>query len=242
MRLAKRQGRLSICSPLAKFQQRRSAVSGAPSALRCARGYTAITFTNAVTDLPLADIKDGGAQSRAEMHPETVQEYAEAMRRGDVFPPVDVFFDGADYWLGEGYHRVDAARQIGREMICADVRPGTKRDAILHGIGANATHGLRRSQADKRRAVERLLTDPEWARWSDRKIAEAARVDHKTVAKIRRDLSGEIPISPKQPKPSGRPPQDGNGLLRSFLETVSDEALLAECRRRGLTLEGDDGP
>src|SRR5262245_57379811 len=50
---------------------------------------------------------------------------------------------------------------------------------------------MRRTQLDKRRAVERLLSDPEWARWSDRKIAEAAKVDHKTVAKIRREFAGD---------------------------------------------------
>jgi hypothetical protein len=52
---------------------------------------------------------------------------------------------------------------------------------------------LRRTQADKRRAVERLLKDPEWAQWSDRKIAEAAKIDHKTVGAIRRELAGEFP-------------------------------------------------
>ncbi len=86
-----------------------------------------------------------------------------------------------------------AARKIGRETIEAEIKDGSARDAILHGIGANASHGLRRTQADKQRAVERLLKDPEWARWSDRKIAEVAKVDHKTVGKIRRDLSGEFP-------------------------------------------------
>ena len=102
-------------------------------------------------------------------------------------------FDGTDYWLADGFHRVGAARKIGRETIEAEIKDGSARDAILHGIGSNASHGLRRTQADKQRAVERLLKDPEWARWSDRKIAEVAKVDHKTVGKIRRDLSGEFP-------------------------------------------------
>ena len=40
---------------------------------------------------------------------------------------------------------------------------GTQRDAILWSISANATHGLRRTNEDKRRAVTRLLQDPECA-------------------------------------------------------------------------------
>ena len=32
-----------------------------------------------------------------------------------MFPPVILYFDGTDYWLGEGYHRVEATRKIERE-------------------------------------------------------------------------------------------------------------------------------
>jgi hypothetical protein len=42
---------------------------------------------------------------------------------------------------------------------------------VLYTVGANATHGLRRSNADKRRAVSMLLDDPEWAQWSNLAIA-----------------------------------------------------------------------
>ena len=126
-------------------------------------------------DIPLSCIKDGGAQMRVEMNPDIINEYAEAMLNGAVFPPIIIYFDGTDYWPGDGYHRIEAARKIERYNISAEVREGSARDAILCGIGSNATHGLRRTQADKRRAVENLLTDPEWARWSDRKIARGGQ-------------------------------------------------------------------
>jgi hypothetical protein len=62
-----------------------------------------------MTDLPLTLIKDGGAQIRADgLNQETVHEYAEAMRGGDIFPPIIIFFDGTDHWLAEGFHRVEA--------------------------------------------------------------------------------------------------------------------------------------
>lgn len=197
--------------------------------------------------IEISRIKDGGAQTRIEMHPETVADYADDMLEGAVFPPIIVFQDGAaGYWLADGFHRVEAAQKIGRETIEAEIREGTARDAILHGIGANATHGLRRTQADKRRAVERLLTDPEWAGWSDRKIAQVAKVDHKTVGKIRRELSGEIPTAGKAvatageiPNPSGLKGQRGS-VLADVLRSISDDDLVAECRRRGLTVETND--
>jgi hypothetical protein len=145
--------------------------------------------------IPLASIRDGGAQMRVEVRPETVNEYATEMLDGAAFPPVVVFYDGSDFWLADGFHRVEAKRKIGHETIIAEIREGSSRDAILHGAGSNSSHGLRRTQADKRRAVERLLKDPEWARWSDRKIAEVAKVDHKTVGTIRRELTGEFPTT-----------------------------------------------
>jgi hypothetical protein len=201
-----------------------------------------------VEPIPLARIKDGGAQMRVEMRVETVNDYATDMLDGAVFPPIIIFHDGCDFWLAEGFHRVEAARKINRETIVAEIKQGTARDAILYGIGANATHGLRRTQADKRRAVERLLQDPEWARWSDRKIAEVAKVDHKTVGTIRRELTGEFPTTtakakggefPTPAKPNGKP-NNRASLLGDVLRTIPDDVLVAECRRRGLTVEAAD--
>lgn len=44
---------------------------------------------------------------------------------------------------------------------------------------------MRRTNADKRRAVLRLLDDAEWAVWSDREIARRCGVAHPFVAKLR---------------------------------------------------------
>ena len=147
-----------------------------------------------MTLIALSNIQGGAAQMRVEMKPDVVREYADDMAAGAVFPPVVVYHDGTDYWLGDGFHRVEAARKLERETIEAEVLDGDARQAILHGIGSNASHGLRRTQADKRRAIERLIRDDEWSKWSSRKIAKAAGVDHKTVDKVRRDLlGGEFP-------------------------------------------------
>jgi hypothetical protein len=194
------------------------------------------------TSIRLSEIKDGGAQMRVEIKPEIVRDYADDMLDGAVFPPVILYHDGTDYWLADGYHRVEAARKIGIETIEADIREGRARDAILCGIGANAAHGLRRTQADKRRAIERLLTDPEWSRLADRKIAAFAKVDHKTVAKVRRELTGEIPTTKPTngeiPRPSGKP--NGNSsIFDDVISSLPDDALVAECERRGLVVGRD---
>lgn len=140
--------------------------------------------------LQITEIRvDGGAQPRAWLDEATWKEYAEAMTEGATFPPVTVYHDGGDYWLADGFHRIKAAKHIGMIEIAADVRQGDRRDAILFSVGANADHGLRRSNKDKRRAVETLLRDEQWRQWSDREIARRCGVNDKTVAKVRAELS-----------------------------------------------------
>ena len=114
---------------------------------------------------------DGGTQSRVQLDWIATSEYAQAMKEGAQFPPVVVFHDGADYWLADGFHRIKAAEQAGVTEFPADVRQGTRRDAILYSVGANANHGVRRTNADKRAAVLLLLGDALWAAWSDAEIA-----------------------------------------------------------------------
>lgn len=143
--------------------------------------------------LSLTSIRlDGGTQPRTAINDEVVQDYAFSMMEGQILPAVTVFYDDVDYWLADGFHRYHAARQICRETIDADIKQGTRRDAVLYSVGTNTTHGLRRTNADKRRAVETLLNDPEWARWSNREIARRCGVDEGYVRKLR-ELSADSP-------------------------------------------------
>ncbi|GEM_PF-1111471 len=133
---------------------------------------------------------DGGTQPRASINESVVSEYADALTDGAKLPAVVVFHDGADYWLADGFHRYHANRRIGSLDIDAEIKQGTKRDAVLYSVGANHAHGLRRSNEDKRNAVLTLLRDDEWMAWSDNKIAKACAVDHKTVAAVRASILG----------------------------------------------------
>src|SRR5690606_20908270 len=71
--------------------------------------------------------------------------------------------------------------------------------AILFAVSSNGKHGLRRTAADKRKAVMALLLDSVWSKWSDNFIAGKAVVSGHTVTKIRQELvsQGSIPEAGK---------------------------------------------
>jgi hypothetical protein len=145
-----------------------------------------------VTHFELALIKtDPRMQSRVSINDATVDDYAEVLQDGAAdLPAVMLFHDGTDHWLADGWHRVAAYRKRSRTTIPAKLHSGTPRDAILYAAGANAAHGLRRSNEDKRKAGGLLLGDPEWSKWSDNAIGKHVGVDHKTVARWRSEHLG----------------------------------------------------
>ncbi len=164
-----------------------------------------------ILNIPLEKIRlDGGTQPRAFMNGNIVQEYGMEMQQGAVFPPVILFNDGSDYWLADGYHRVAAAMALGYAEIKAEVRQGDCRDAVLFSCGVNATHGLRRTNDDKRRAVMRLLKDEEWSQWSDREIARQCKVAHPTVGKLRQSLTGNLSSNKTSQSLTGNLSSDDN--------------------------------
>jgi len=131
---------------------------------------------------------DGQTQSRVKISEVTVGEYAEAMKAdtGAPFPAVTVFFDGTDYWLADGFHRLLAAQRIGRKNIAAEVKEGSRKDAAWASCAANQLHGLRRSIPDKLKAAGiALKLHPEK---SDRMLAEHCGVGHRFVCEVRGEL------------------------------------------------------
>ena len=147
---------------------------------------------------------DRQLQPRLQISDELVEEYAEAMSRGEGFPPVEAIHDGTDYWLWDGFHRYLAAQQEGKETIWTRITPGTKADAMWQSLGANATHGLRRSLEDVEKAVCKALQLKPAE--TDRLIAQHVGVSHSTVIGHRKKLEaqGKIPPAKERTGADGR--------------------------------------
>jgi hypothetical protein len=122
-------------------------------------------------------------QIRANLSKEVFSAYAESMLAGEDFPPVTVFQHGDEFVLADGFHRFMAAECSGHAAIQAEVRNGDRVEALKFALQANTRHGLRRSNADKRRAVSLALTA--FPNLSDRGIAELCAVTADLVGAVR---------------------------------------------------------
>jgi hypothetical protein len=130
-------------------------------------------------------VLDQRLQSRTEIDEATVSEYAENIKAGDEFPPVLVYFCGIHYRLTDGYHRYHAHKRAEKVSILCEIVNGTERDAILRATAVNSKHGMRRTHADKRKAVMTLLDDFEWMDWSNAEIGRHCSVSPTFVANLR---------------------------------------------------------
>ena len=146
-----------------------------------------------VKGLPIDRLRtDEGLQLRARIDQEHVERLAEAYasdNADNLIPYVQVYYDSKDYWVWDGNHRILGAQRANRKTVRCNVEKGTQRDAILQAAGANHDHGLPRSNADKRHAVQTLLADSQWRKRSDRWIAEACRVSRPLVAEVREAMA-----------------------------------------------------
>lgn len=143
---------------------------------------------------------DGDTQPRTKIDQDVVDDYAAAYGAKSKIPELDVFHDGTNWWLADGFHRYHAAKKAGLDKLPCHVHKGTKEDAQWFAVSANQTHGLRRSNADKAKAVKAALKHPKGVKMSDRQIAEYVGVSNNMVSDYRKRLSSDD----SEPKRKGR--------------------------------------
>ena len=137
---------------------------------------------------------DGGTQTRELINETAVAQYTEDLLNGCIFPPIEIFDDGVNKWLVDGFHRLFSHKRADFNEIEVNVHQGTLRDAQLYALGVNDKHGLQRTNADKRKAVMIALNDLEWQDYSDTQIAKICNVSATFVAKCRKSEGIDRPV------------------------------------------------
>lgn len=186
---AEKTGALAIGTPppaeLAQLASPPAASFDGAAAPPASNGNSGGSAVAVIRTLKLADIG-----RRAEVRPvnnDVVNEYAGAMKAGARFPLPRVFEDlnapeAQELERVDGGHRLEAMKLL--QILEAEclVEPGTLDDAKLAAAGCNQTHGLRRTNADKRRAVAVVYSiHPDW---TENRIATHCGVSPSTVASV----------------------------------------------------------
>ena len=128
---------------------------------------------------------DGGTQCRVVLNQSKIYEYLQCMKDGDEFPLIEARFDGATYWLTDGFHRYHAYKLLGLKEVTISYKPGTQAEAILDALKANSKHGLTLSVEDKENKVNMALSLPDGEKMSNYEIAKLCDVSQPFVAGVR---------------------------------------------------------
>lgn len=125
-----------------------------------------------INRLNLADITEQ-IQMRVSMSDDAIADYQQLLRkRNGGLPPVQAIRDGdGRIYVWDGNHTIEAARREKRTSVKAEIRVGTRDDAVVLAAGANQEHGLRRTHDDLRNALRVLLEYDTWAKRSVRWLA-----------------------------------------------------------------------
>jgi hypothetical protein len=128
---------------------------------------------------------DPNYQARVRVNSLMVKQYEENLIAGVSFPPITVIKTLDQLIVVDGFHRLDAHLNQGRDRVTAEVINGDRRTALKLAVAANQAHGLQRSKEDKTRAVEMAFDDIELFCLSDRELGKLCGVSHTFVASLR---------------------------------------------------------
>ena len=82
-------------------------------------------------------------QVRLRIDKKMVDQYTEDFQNGAKFPPLTCFREenSERIILADGFHRLRAAINAGREDIGCNIYVGGMREALMEALGSNAEHG-----------------------------------------------------------------------------------------------------
>jgi hypothetical protein len=149
---------------------------------------------------------------------ETIERYSEAMADGAEFPDVGVIelsegfeeYEMATLLVYRGFHRICAARALGKGIVDCEVRPGTWNDARCLAFKENTTHGKPRTAKELARVLEAI--DKDYPNLSVRQLAAMAGCSHGSVQRWKKPEAASskkvTPPPPPPPPPSQEPVDD----------------------------------
>jgi ParB-like chromosome segregation protein Spo0J len=105
-----------------------------------------------MTRLRIADLVAAVDDDRPHLDPQRVEEYRRSVDRQR---PVVVFETEDGFLLADGHHRIAAAVAEGRDTVEADVRHGSRHDALAYAVAVGASQRGLSLKTVKRHVLDR---------------------------------------------------------------------------------------
>lgn len=163
--------------------------------------------------------EDPELQLRERLDMDRVIEMVEFEEEGGHLPPVTVV--GDDNLLGDGHHRLAAARRAGKVEIDAERVDGGKAEAVMIAIQRNDIATTQPLTRNERNAGIKLLLR---AGWTQERIAQATGCAQHTISNIANSLAARGAL-PKREGGKGTPRPVAE-LPRSVHERLNDTTLV----------------
>ena len=144
-------------------------------------------------------------QTRA-LAEDAIEEYAEAMKRGDSFPAVHAVRFEEVLIVVDGWHRVHAADKAGKKVLVCLKAEGDMRVARMLSYAANKGHGIRRAPGELQAAIKGCRVDE--PAWTDVAIAEHVGCSKRYVGVV---LRPKKKTKPRKNVNSSHPPSAETG-------------------------------
>ncbi len=180
---------------------------------------------------------DGGTQVRERLDEAWVLELAALYEDGGhEIDPILLMEEGADLWLVDGFHRVEAMRRARMQGCSATVRVGTLDAAKMLAARMNK-NGLPRNAGDKKRAILLALSTSEGKRMGVRELARHCGVSKSWAQEVLDgggvSGTGHLDVVAV----GGKPRQKSNEVLWARV----DAALRADDRRPSVQIAAQVG-
>lgn len=198
---------------------------------------------------------DPAIHIRQKLDVETIERYMEVL---DKLPPVVLYKLDGELIMADGFHREAAAERLGRSEVEAEIRQGTRGEALEYAVRANVSHGRALSPEEYREAVRRLRRlHPNWVYGQIAKILNRSESYVQGVIdadEVRRGVLRSTPLSDSHLQEISRAPRETWEPLvkaaetkpwtrdetREVVRTIKDESVPLE--RKKELLEGKAEP
>lgn len=192
---------------------------------------------------------------RQKLDAETIERYMEVL---DELPPVVLYKLDGELIMADGFHREAAAERLGRSKVEAEIRQGTRDEALEYAVRANVSHGKALSSEEYREAVRRLRRlHPNWGYGQIAKMLNRSESFVRGVIdvdEVRRGVLRSTPLPDSHLQEIARAPRETWEPLvkaaetkgwtrdetREVVRTVKDESVPSE--RKEELLEGKAEP